>query len=891
MPARAIGPADAWRVSPAGFARKIHELTWPAHLRLVSQVLVLMAVGRIKRLTVSLPPGHSKSTAILRTFPAWYLDLWPSHRLIGASYGASLAVDHGKFVRETIEQNSHLLRVRLKGDSTAADDWKTTMGGGMLSAGLGGSITGRRANGALMDDLHKSYDDAHSVASRESVWTSWTGTIRPRLFPNGFACVVGTRWHEEDIIGRLRGGDVDHRWVSLVLSALAEGDEEIDHVLGWNEDLQMSPICEKLRAEGIELPQWHRQSGQALWPTNVDPMTGEVAPWYDEKEIAAIRQDIGEYQFAALYQQHPSPPQGEMFPASMWDRHTDFVPPGVPMVRAWDLAATAGGGDETVGALVCRDEAGYTYVVDVVHGRWSDDQVEKVVKNTAIEDAERYGRRVRIYGEQEGGSGGKHWARRFVREILAGFNAKFEGSSGSKEVRARPLAAQQQAGFVRLVRRPGPDGTFVSPPWVDHLVEQCVDEATMIVGRDGLLAAGSVKVGDEVLTHRGRFRKVTATSRRWATERVVVKSKGLDSLVLTPEHPLYAMALPWSSPKKQSGGVRWVEAQHLDARRMRMSSRGVIEPAADAFDAVTFPVLEPDYQLVEIDLRQWYDYDRRGQIRDDGERIDCGGKSRPIAYRQALDYRFGRICGLYMAEGSYSAGRAQFSFHRWNETDLHEEVRSFMRDRLGVESSQFVPKKSENCLVIVTSLTRLEAFFRTMGHRAPTKRVPPWAWYAPLEFVEGMIDGWMAGDAGTTVSTDLVWGIRLLATRLGIWVRSTVSPVGPRPGSIQSRWPKWTVNVNPHGDVVGHVWDEQAGAVGFDVRAVDRAEPGWVVNFSIEEDESYVTTGGTVHNCRVFPNGKHDDIVDAVSMGFNELIGHGSRRARTTSVAKKKLPS
>jgi predicted phage terminase large subunit-like protein len=459
-----IGANDAWRASPAGFSRKIDGLIWPAHLRLVSQVMVLVATKRIRRLAVSMPPGHAKSQAIMRTFPAWSLDLWPNRKIIAASYGGALAVDHSEAVRNALEHNSQLLRVRL-GTSQAKDSWKTTAGGGMHAAGIGGAITGRRANVGLIDDPFKSADDAHSEKTRESVWSFWTTVMRTRLIPGSPAVVIQTRWHEEDLIGRLMTQDDRHQWVSLRLPAIAEEDETIETVLGVE-------TCERLRREGIVLPEWHRKAGAALWPTNLDPESGELIPWYDEEEMATVRADIGEYSWAGLYQQRPSPSEGEMFWIGKWDR-ADEIPPETPMIRAWDLAATEGGGDETVGALVTRDRKGYVYVVDIVHGRWADSQVEEIMKATARADQEKYGRRVRQKIEQEPGSGGKAWARRLVREVLAGYSAYAEGSSGDKPTRARALASQQQAGFVKLVRVWSNDAQSFGPaPWFDALTEQ-----------------------------------------------------------------------------------------------------------------------------------------------------------------------------------------------------------------------------------------------------------------------------------------------------------------------------------------------------------------------------------------------------------------------------------
>lgn len=467
-PAKQLVPnADAWRLSPAGFARKIHHLEWPPHLRLLSQVLVLVATGRIKRLAVSLPPGHSKSHSIMRVFPAWYLDLWPSHQLIGASYGASLAVGHGRFARDSILANQSSLRVRFPNEGNYAEDWHTTLGGGFRTAGIDGSIIGRRGHGGLGDDLHRGHARAHSAADREHVWDFWTGDMRSRLYPGAFLILDGTRYHEDDVLGRTRKNDHENDWTFLVMPAIAEGDEDLDAVLSRH-------TCERLRKEGVSLPEWSRKSGEALWPVNVDSVTGERIQWFDLEELVKVRREVLEYKWSSLYQQHPSPPSGEMFPISAWERTTE-IPPKTPMYRRWDLAATKDGGDETAGGLVTRDEHGYTYIVDIVHGRWGDAEVEDTIRRTAQADAAKYGKRVVHIIEQEPGASGAAWARRIIREVLAGYRVEAERPQGDKPSRARPLAAQQQAGMVRLVTQVNPDdpdGDFRDPPWVDFLTEQ-----------------------------------------------------------------------------------------------------------------------------------------------------------------------------------------------------------------------------------------------------------------------------------------------------------------------------------------------------------------------------------------------------------------------------------
>lgn len=847
MPARApaLPQAEAWRLSPAGFARKVHDLTWPPHLRLVSFVLVLVATGRIRRLTVSMPPGHAKSTAIMRTFPAWYLDIWPNKKLVGASYGGSLAVGHGKAVRETIEQHPQLLRVRLKGDSTAADQWETTAGGMMVTAGIGGSITGRRANGGLCDDLHKGYDDAHSVASRESVWNFWTGDMRTRLLPAAWQVIVGTRWHEEDIIGRIHVADESHQWVKLRLPAIAEGDETIDDVLG-------PQVCERLRREGVALPEWNRKAGEALWPLNFDPDTGEIVPWFDEEELASIRRDILEYKWSALYQQRPSPPQGEMFPASMWDR-ADAVPPHVPLVRYWDLAATEGGGDETVGALLCRDDSGYVYVVDVVHGRWSDSGVEKVLKATAVSDAERYGRRrVRIAIEQEGGpiwdeepvlmADGSY---RRLRDVCVG-DVVVSGAGVGRAVEA--VHVQGERPCVELTMHSG-----------RRLVAA---REHPILTPTGWTAAADIVVGDTVgLVRASPDSSSTRTAEEFRlagyflgdgscgpTGKGSVSSVAaiccLDPVELADlEHCVGSLGFRMRQMKNRkdwnlSGGVQpWLRGVDLAGRRSHEK-----RVPAWVFAA-------PNEMMVEL-LGAYFACDGTLSPSGSGKRVaEFYSVSRGLLEDvQRLLLRIGVGSTIRLKNGVYGGNR-----HVSWRLSIRESDDGFARflERVPIRHST----KGDGLRALSTPRRRFDEVLLPDRVVAVAD-----AGIRPCRCLTVAVDHSFAPqDIVVANSGGKAWAKRLVREVLAGFNAKAEGVSGDketraRPLAAQQQ----AGNVR-----LVRRWDPDEGAFG----------PQLWFDPLIEQH-------------RVFPNGKHDDIVDAVSGAFNELVGTGSRRVRTTTVAR-----
>jgi len=172
--------------------------------------------GEIDRLMLFEPPGHAKSTYASMLFPASYLGTYPDRHLLAASHTASLAASFGRIVRNLFGLPEWPFAARLSEDSQAADEWKTTAGGGYLAAGVGGAIAGRRADGGIIDDPIKSRSDADSEVKREAVWQWYKSDLRTRLKPGAFIILIQTRWHLDDLAGRLLPKDNDGRtgWVT-----------------------------------------------------------------------------------------------------------------------------------------------------------------------------------------------------------------------------------------------------------------------------------------------------------------------------------------------------------------------------------------------------------------------------------------------------------------------------------------------------------------------------------------------------------------------------------------------------------------------------------------------------------------------------------------------------
>ncbi len=239
--------------------------------------------------------------------------------------------------------------------------------------------------------------------------------------PDGVVVVLMTRWHLDDLVGRLQreppddddGQDSVEQWQVVDLPAIA----------GTGDPLGRAP-------------------GEPLWP--------ERFPLY---RLERRRQLLGSYWWSALYQQQPNPEGGELVRRE-WLHVVDAAPAGLRPIRAWDLAATAArqsaDPDWTAGALLDVDRDGRIWLLDMRRFRGSPAEVERVIAGTAEQD----GREVGIWFEQEPGASGKSVVDQYQRRVLPGYSVRAVAASsrGSKLDLWDPLIAQMEAGNVYLVR-------------------------------------------------------------------------------------------------------------------------------------------------------------------------------------------------------------------------------------------------------------------------------------------------------------------------------------------------------------------------------------------------------------------------------------------------------
>jgi predicted phage terminase large subunit-like protein len=257
------------------------------HHEHLAQALERVERGEVKRLIVMMPPRHGKSQLTTINFPAWFLGKHPEKEVITASYASDLALDFGSKTRDLISDEIYqgvFPDVRLKEDERAKGRWMTNRKGTYTSVGVGGPITGRGAHLLIIDDPIKNREEAESDVIREKVWSWYTSTAYTRLEKDAAIIVILTRWHQDDLAGRLleaekAGGE---HWEVVRYPAIATEDEEF------------------------------RKTGEPLWSSK-----------YDVQALNTIRKTVGLYDWTALYQQEPILSENQEFKQEWFRYFTD----------------------------------------------------------------------------------------------------------------------------------------------------------------------------------------------------------------------------------------------------------------------------------------------------------------------------------------------------------------------------------------------------------------------------------------------------------------------------------------------------------------------------------------------------------------------------------------
>ena len=413
-----------WRLFPHSFAEHASDGRWLPYRHVVemSEVIATAVAQGNGRIIVDCPPRSGKSELISYWFLVWFLDMFPQRKIILTSYEAGLAEEFGRKVRNEMDTNP-CVRTKLRQDSTAAKRFHTDQGGGMVTAGVGGPITGKGFHVGIIDDPIKNWEEAESELKREKIKKWFESTFYTRKEPGASIIVVATRWNEDDLSGWLLREHSDD-WKLIHMPAISE---------------------DPARAE---LPDYlGRPEGVALCPER-----------YDLEELLKIKKGVGSRVWNALYQGSPSPGEGSHWKRKFWRRWTELPVKLDEVIQSWDLTFTGKSTSDYVVGQVWGRKGSQKFLIDQVRGQWTITQtIDQILRlSSKYPDA----RRKLIENKANGPA---------VEELL---KDKVSGlllvePEGGKVTRATACEPTLEAGDVYL---PADEKAY---PWIPEFIEEC----------------------------------------------------------------------------------------------------------------------------------------------------------------------------------------------------------------------------------------------------------------------------------------------------------------------------------------------------------------------------------------------------------------------------------
>lgn len=398
------------------FTDDLYQMNW--HHRLLCEYLDAFTKKEIRRLMVFMPPRHGKSELVSRKLPAFIFGRNPDASIISTSYSADLAQRMNRDVQRIMDSPAYLELfpdTRLFGKSIRTvtghalrnSDIFEIVGhrGSYRGAGVGGGITGMGGDYIIIDDPIKNREEANSTAYRDRLWEWYTSTLYTRQEKNGSILITLTRWHEDDLAGRLLdlakkypGAD---QWEVLLLPAVAEAQRH---------------------------PRDPRQEGDALWTWKY-PLT----------ELSKIRATVGIYDWSAMYQQRPQPAGGTIFKREWMNQTYRELPAGATIIQSWDLPFKNSEASAKCAGIVMARKGAQLFFVDVVNDKMDFPTSVTAIRNMTAKHPKA---RAKVVEDKANGPAIIDYLGKTVPGMIP-FNPK-----GSKEDRALSVAPYFEAGNV-----------------------------------------------------------------------------------------------------------------------------------------------------------------------------------------------------------------------------------------------------------------------------------------------------------------------------------------------------------------------------------------------------------------------------------------------------------
>jgi predicted phage terminase large subunit-like protein len=424
------------------YTKTDYEVNW--HHRVICNEIDAFVRGETKRLILCMPPRFGKSELLSRRFPAYILGRSPDTKIISCSHNVELARAMNRDVQRIIDSPEYatlfprttLFGANIRSTARGAYIRNTDIfevvnhRGTYIAAGVGGSITGRGCDIGVIDDVVKNHEEAASETYRERVWDWYTSTFYTRLEKNAKILIVMTRWHEDDLVGRLlelqKNNDSVHKWRVICFPAIYEGQGEYTHP----EDIA------------------RRAEGDPLWPGK-----------YSLDEMNEKKAVIGSRDWAGLYQQRPSPAEGAIFMRNWWQywkeaRHPSFFE---EIIQSWDCTFKDTDGTDYVVGQVWGRRGADRYLLDQVRDRMNFPKTVDAIKKLKAKWPSTGAVLI------EDTANGPAVIATLKHDIPGLIPVKPEGG---KVVRAQAVTAQIEAGNVYL---PSPE----IAAWVGDFIEEC----------------------------------------------------------------------------------------------------------------------------------------------------------------------------------------------------------------------------------------------------------------------------------------------------------------------------------------------------------------------------------------------------------------------------------
>lgn len=414
----------------------------------------------VRSVLINMPPRHSKSAVATELFPAYYMARKPWRKVMSCSYNGELAKDFGQKARDYAQHpftGQAFPELKIDASSAAKDFWRTTDGGQYAGVGVGGTTTGRPANLLILDDPIKNREEAESATYRNKTWNYYISALSTRKEPTAdgeepIEIVILTRWHPDDVGGRIQESDdwKEGRWLHICFPAITEEDTQVQIVrsaLPKDHPMWLPPgeVTKLTRSKRFVL----EKKEAALWPERFS------------LETLKRQQRLNPREFEALYQQRPYIEGGNLIKTAWWQYYKE-VPEGfTAVIIAVDTAFKKTElSDYSVATVWGLAYTGDIYLLDVMRGRF---EFPELKRRLILLNAHWRGKGLRgIYVED------KASGQSLIQELKAqsGISVVPYKVVNDKVARLNAVLPMIEGGRVFIPEQ---------APWLDDFIKECVE--------------------------------------------------------------------------------------------------------------------------------------------------------------------------------------------------------------------------------------------------------------------------------------------------------------------------------------------------------------------------------------------------------------------------------